>query len=267
MKILGRVAFALVVAILYLWVLDYTNGLMTTLYFDKYGTQALIETTPDYFFFYSSIPDYHKSEPIYRYDDQNYAIRFYEVATVDETELGLEVGEYAYILIHDKTGTMAGNYTMVLTDDSQTDVASIEIVQFRSLDLYVGINAEFSVYINKSTLTTLPFARLSLLSSTEEVLLETTGSVESADFTIKQQLTDFFTENSTLPQLELQEAGVFRNNPHVMTEFEYIFWVGTGGYLSIVLLITYFLYFFRKRYLGKNTPTPLLKQDIERDHK
>jgi hypothetical protein len=262
LKILGRFFYAIVVSVLFLWVLDYSNGLMTSLYFDKYGTAALAVDNPDYFFFYSAIPDFEKSEPVLAFDNADFALRVYEVATATETEGTLTVSEYVYILIHDKNGTLSGDYSLRLsTEGAEPETVVIGVVQFRTLPIYVAVNETGYVYIAKSTLTSLAFTRFALKDSAETVVFEGSGSIAADDFTIQAKLTEYFTANDALPGLELQADGIFPNNPHLVTEYQYIFWVAVGGYFVLVAIVTYFVFFFRKKYLGKQAPSSLLQKE------
>ena len=46
------------------------------------GTESLANINENYFFFYSRIPNYHKSEPILTYSDDDFEVRMFETAQV-----------------------------------------------------------------------------------------------------------------------------------------------------------------------------------------
>ena len=46
--------------------------------------------------------------------------------------------------------------------------------------------------------------------------------------------------------MELQNESIFPANPQIDDEYVYLFWLVIGGYLVLVAVLTYFLFFFKK---------------------
>lgn len=214
------------------------------MYVQKHGNAALAEENPTYFFFYSSIPDFHCSIPLFSYDDAEYSVRLFEIGTVENHGSDILVNEYGYLMIHPKEGSTSEIYTIELLE-GETLLSDWSAIQYRNLNLLVGINDEGSIYIGREYFQGAA-DRLILKNASGDILLDigfTTG-----EFVIKNAINEYFETENALPEgLALQEDFVFPANPQIDQEFDYLFWVLTGGYMGLVILVTYFLFFFRKK--------------------
>ncbi|HOP57627.1 MAG TPA: hypothetical protein PLM51_05620 [Bacillota bacterium] len=263
MKVLGRIFYAIAAVIVFLFVYDYTTGIMTTYYIEKYGVSGLEQEEPDYFFFYSNMPDYNRREPLFEYDLDPYEIRFYEIAAADVAGDTLTVDEYAYILIHSKTDDLSGNYYLNFSDsaDPESEGLTINIVRFRSISLFIAIDNEGYARISKDVLLTDAYDTVTLVSEGGEVIFTVPFALADADFQISSAIEQYYDENGTLPSFELESAGIYPKNNYVMTEFQYIFYLGMGIYLTVLAVTTYFVFFRKKKYMGKVEPTTIFKAE------
>ena len=144
MKIFYRVGYAVLVTFFFLWALNFVSGLRLTLYIQDKGNAALTEENPTFHFFYSSIPDYHSSVPLFSYDDGQYSVRLFEIAVTEISGSDLDITEYGYLMIHPKGGSTAEIYTVELWNNGQS-VSEFSAIQYRNLNLLVGINQEGSI--------------------------------------------------------------------------------------------------------------------------
>lgn len=262
MKIIGRIAYAGFMALLFIFVLDYTKGLMESKYFQKYAEVGLQETVSDYFFFYSSVPDFHHDEPLLSIDQAGVEIRFYEIAKANVTESGLNVEEYVYVLVYGKTADIPADAIIRLEGTTTLDIA---LGRFRTMDLYLGVNDAGSVYLERDLFTNSGYETIGLVSDLSGVLMEAPYSLSGDDFILKDALTEYYLDTQSLPVLELTYAGIYPYIQHVGTEFAYIFWVGIGIYTVFLVSATFLLFFRKKRVLGQNEPSAQLKKEIEND--
>src|SRR5690554_4823234 len=97
MKIVGRIVYAIVMVIFFLFTFNYAQELMTSLYFEDKGVPILEEETIDYTFFYGSVPDYYAVEPVFSIDQEGYEFRIFEIATTEEIVGGYQFQPSYYI--------------------------------------------------------------------------------------------------------------------------------------------------------------------------
>jgi hypothetical protein len=245
LKFWGRLGYAVVVTLLFLWVLNFSSGLRMTMYVQKNGNAALAEENPTYFFFYSSVPDYHCSVPLFSFDDDAYSVRLFEIATIESTDPEIVIEEYGYLMIHPKEGSTSEIYTIELLQ-GDTLLSDWNAIQYRNLNLLVGINDEGSIYIGREYFKESAADRLILKNATGEILMDIEFSSE--EFRINNAVDEYFEAEDALPEgLALQDESVFPAIPQIDQEFDYLFWVLTGGYIGLVFIVTYFLFFFRKK--------------------
>lgn len=245
MKFWGRLGYAVIVTLLFLWVLNFSSGLRMTLYVQKNGNAALAEENPTYFFFYSSVPDYHCSVPLFSYDDDAYSVRLFEIAIVESSDSEITVEEYGYLMIHPEEGSTSEIYTVELLQ-GETLLSEWNAIQYRNLNLLVAINDEGSIYIEKEYFLDSAPDRLVLKNASGATMLDLGFS--SGEFRIKNAVNEYYQAENALPEeLSLQEDSVFPANPQIDQEFDYLIWAFIGGYIGLVLITTYFLFFFKKK--------------------
>src|SRR5690606_37776255 len=99
MRILGRIAYAFLMAVLLLFVVSYVQAIREDMYYSEKITEAL--ETEDYLFFYSSAPDYNQLDAVYSNRGEEINVEFFALAVVEKTS-PLVVKEKLYIIIHNK---------------------------------------------------------------------------------------------------------------------------------------------------------------------
>lgn len=253
-KVILRITYALFWAILFIFIYWYTRTLMGDKYIEKYGNESLQEAK-DYFFFYSRIPNYHKSEPIYTFSNEDFEIRLFETAQTPNDDIN-KLTESVFFMIHNKNDVLKNKYILKL-DNGLTGEAykqiEFNVVKYRTLDLFVAVNDEGQMIISKEDFLG-DYTKMSLLKG-ETVLYTDTYTLSETDFTMKEKLESYYAANKRLPQLELKADYIFKSNPSDLSEYMYIFWVGLAIYFVSLIVITYFVFFFRRKYLGKEKPS------------
>ena len=247
-------------ALLFVFVLDYTKGLMESRFFQKYAKIGLEEPVTDYFFFYSSVPDYHHDEPLISIDHEGIEIRFYEILTASVTESGLETDEFVYVIVYGKDAPIPENAVLQLTGETELIMT---LARFRTLDLYLGVMETGSAYMPKSLLADPNFHHISVSTESDGALFLEPYELSGDSFVLQDAVIDYYEANQSLPTLELEAEGIYPYIRHVGDEFQYIFWIGIGLYTIILIGATIWIFFRKKRFLGKNPPSSLLKKEIE----
>lgn len=258
MKILGRIFYALFMALMFIFTFWYTRALMEDNYIVDNGTESLANINENYFFFYSRIPNYHKSEPILTYSDDDFEVRMFETAQVKENDMSA-TQESVFIMIHNKNKVLTSSYTLRLVGETNKD---IRVVQYRSLDLYVAVNENTEMIVSKDDLLG-NYTEIQLIDD-QTTYFTIPYTLSETDFTVKEKLITFYEENGKLPYLELQADLIYKNNPSDLSEYQHIFYIGMAIYFAALIIMTYFIFFFKKKYLGRVKPSVGLKRDIRK---
>ncbi len=260
MKILGRVLFALLCVILFIFSLNYSEQIRVSKYFEKYGVEALEEAKEDptaYRFFYGAT-GYHKNAPLYIITNSEYTIYFYEVVTLEQNKAKEKrVNTYLYTIITSKTKplTKKNNQLLLRFKDTSVEVENeaydksygdFSVVRFRNLELFVAVNEEIRIHINKDEFINKNFDLVELYFVDEErnfdKLLSEPISINEEDFTIAKKVL----ENYNNPDTLVYTYNIFPKQIHVMKEFDYIFYITFAGVLILIGIMTYFTYFFKR---------------------
>lgn len=254
MRVFGRFLYALIAVGFFLLAFTYSRDLMLTRYLeDVFGASLTDEDSPypDYYYFYTSIPDYHKTDPIISIDVNGYEIRGYEVLLATATEdQGLYVEEAVYLLVYSDTEDLSQVNDIVLSIDGTETTHTINLQRFKTLYILNGINDQGMVYLLKDLWLEADYNRLILTNHQDESLLETEFSLSETDFTIKPFIENFYDSEGRLPNLDdlsaMQDNNIFPNRVNVADDYVHIFYIAMAIYFAVLVLTTY-LVFFRKR--------------------
>lgn len=235
--------YALIVVIFFLFVVMMTENIRTELYFESYGVTAVEQKEHDFFY---GAAGYHTKTPLVSIESDEFDVYFYEV--VRKTEDVFQT--YVYILIYDHQNQIKLSedieYFLSFKVENQEESYDIAIRQFRYLDLFVGAyldNNQMSALLPKSAFFNQAFSILEIISESEtsvDILMETAIDMKESDFIIEDIINDYQVS-------EYQTYGVYEAIIHKTDEFAYVSFLGIGGYLILVAVVTYFVFFFNYR--------------------
>lgn len=260
MKILGRVLFALLCVILFIFTLNYSEQIRVSKYFEKYGTEALEEAKENptsYRFFYGAT-GYHKNAPLYEVTNGEYTIYFYEVVTLEQNKAKeIRTNTYLYTIVTSKTKplTKEKNQLLLRFKDTSIEVENetydksygdFSVVRFRNLELFVAVNEEIRIHISKDEFINKNFDLIELYFVDDdrkfENLLSEPITINEEDFTIEEKVREHYSNPDTL----VYTYNIFPKQVHIMKEYDYIFYISILVILSLIGIMTYFTYFFRR---------------------
>lgn len=260
MKILGRVLFALLCVILFIFTLNYSEQIRVSKYFEKYGAEALEEAKEDssaYRFFYGAT-GYHKNTPLYEVTNGEYTIYFYEVVTLEQNKKKeIRANTYLYTIVTSKTESLTkkGNQLLLRFKDTSIEVENetydksygdFSVVRFRNLELFVAVNEEIRIHISKVEFVNKNFDLVELYFVDDdrnfENLLSEPIAINEEDFTIEKTVLEHYKDTDIL----VYTYNIFPKQVHVMKEYDYIFYIALGIVLLLIGIMTYFTYFFRR---------------------
>lgn len=261
MRIFGRFLYAMLAVGIFLAALTYSISLMRQEYIeDVFGGSLNDESSelPDFYYFYSSLPDYHKKEPIVSIDESNYKIRFYEIARTEIEDEVLTVNEYFFILIyHQDIDALTNVDYLRISNGTVADRINISLIQYQQLDILVSVDQETTMYlIEKDRLDlTKQYNQIKLMDANNDALIESAFTLGENDFTIQNEIEMFYNENGRLPEaddLPLNDSDIaiqdqdIVNNFKVVDDYLYILGIVMGIYFVLLIFSTYFI-FFKKR--------------------
>lgn len=259
MKIAGRILYALVMVIFFLFTFDYAQRFMEAKYFEDNGIPILEKEDVDYTFFYGSVPNYYATEAQYSANVSSYALNIFEIAQTVQIAQGYTFTPYYYITIHSKTHAMKDNYELVITTslvdtDTQENIKKIiEITQFRQLNLFVAVNDKANIYIDPTFFVEHEIIEITLKQG-DEILFTHTPSPHIFTTSIDQKLTTFYENEKRLPiDDDLKTQGVFPYHRHIMDDYMHVFVIAMIVYFSLLGIATYFTFFFKPARKVKKT--------------
>ena len=251
MKIVGRIFYALVMVIFFLFTFNYAQELMTSLYFEDHGIPILEEDEVDYTFFYGSVPDYYKDEPVLSIDQNDYELRIFEIAKLVQSNSNYTFDPFFYITFHSKVHIMDGEYKLIVRSseiDTQIDKQkefSFNLVRFIQLNLYVWVNELGEIYLNPEFFIEHDIEEIEIIKGNIVILsidLLTHGFSTSIDLA----LHNFYeTENKIPVDDDMIDEGIFPHHTHVMSEYVYVIVISMDIYFVLVIIATYFTYLFK----------------------
>jgi hypothetical protein len=256
MRIFGRFLYALLAVGFFLLAFTYSQDLMRNKYLeDVFGLSLTDESSPfpKYYYFYTSIPDYHKSDPVIEIDVDGYEIRGYEVLKTEiNNDNELETTEFIYIIVYSDYQDLSKISHLSLIDSITEDTQDINLTRFKTLNILNGVNPEGTVYLAKDLFLSSDFDTINLINHDLDLVFESAFSIEDSNFTIKQNIVEYYQENNELPGVDeidqLSDGNIFPNKPHIATDYAYIFWIGMGVYFTILIFMTYIIFFRKRKY-------------------
>lgn len=251
MKIVARVVYALVMVIFFLFTLNYAQELMTSLYFEDHGVPILEDETVDYTFFYGSVPDYYKEEPMLSIDQNDYEFRIFEIAKLEQVNGQYSFDPFLYVTLHSKVHIMDNGYKLIIRsqeidiDTGKQKEVSYNLVQFRQLNLYVGVNDLGEIYLTPSFIVEHDIEEIEIVKENNVIL---TIDLTTHDFatSIDLSLNQFYETENKLPENnDLSSEGIFQYHTHVMSDYVHVFVIAMVIYFVLLVIATYFTFFFK----------------------
>ena len=259
MRIFGRFLYALLAVGLFLLVFTYSIDITANRFYEEVFGASLTDDTddvPDFYYFYTSIPDYHKSDPIISIDQDGYQIRGYEVATAELNDQDqLEINESIYIIVYSDTKDLSLLSELRLIEVETLNEFIIPLTKFKTLNILNGVNDKGQVYIPKGLFLDNDFDTINLMGKDESIIFESALSIDDTDFTIKQNLEQFYQQYETLPTEEtvsnLQDDNISIKIIHLNEDNQLngsVLMVNLAMYFIALALATYLIFFRRKKY-------------------
>ncbi|XFA98360.1 hypothetical protein ACAG96_05710 [Candidatus Izemoplasma sp. B36] len=255
MRIFGRILYALFAVGLFLLAFTYSRDIMMTKYIeDVFGNSLTDENSeyPKYYYFYTSIPDYHNVNPIIEIDSNGYEIMGYEVLQADinnDNELNVET--FLYIIVYSDTIQLTNVEYLQFENTTNGNTLDINLSRFKTLNVLNGVNERGYVYLEKDLFLDEDFNKISLIDNSDNILVNENVDIEETDFIIKTFIENYYLENGDLPNIDdlsgLSDNDVFPNKPHVATEYAYIFNIAMAVYFVVIIIMTYMIYFKKKK--------------------
>jgi len=255
MRVLIRVLYAIFVVGVFLWVYRFSIDRIEEKYWqESFGASLVDENSdlPEFYYFYTSIPDYHKSDPIISIDVDGYQIRGYEVATTEILEdQTIEVKDYLYLIVYSPNQDLSAVKNIVLTDGELE--LNIPLTRFKLLNILNAVNEEGTVYLDKDFFLEVPFNTIKLTQENDEVITENNFSIDVNDLTIKNDLEDFYEEYNKFPTEEdidlLSEEKIGMQTIHDEIELDgSILLLNMILYFLGLIIFTFVIFFRKKKY-------------------
>jgi hypothetical protein len=262
MKVFGRFLYALLAVGIFLWTFQYSIMDMRANYYkDVFGGSLVDESSdlPDFYYFYATLPGYHKDDPIISIDQDGYEVRGYEVAITSFEEDVLMIEETILLIVyHEDPEQLSRVDKLLITSDDARDQIEIELGRYHNLDILVSMDPNTSYYLfDKEDIDfSLNYTNISLVDPNYNQIIESVFTLAEEDFTIKDKLQTFYYVNAELPNVEtiyqLNDPSInvqdqeITNNSFVVDEYIYIMGMYLGIYLVVLIVATYFI-FFKKR--------------------
>lgn len=259
MRIFGRFLYALMAVGIFLLVFTYSIDITANRFYEEVFGASLTDDTddvPDFYYFYTSIPDYHKSDPIISIDQDGYQIRGYEVVTADiNEEEQLKISEYIYIIVYSDTEDLSLISEINLIEAVTEETFIIPLTKFKTLNILNGVNDKGQVYIPKELFLDNDFDKINLVGKDESVITESALDILDSDFTIKQNLESFYQEYDELPNeetiVDITDNNISIRIIHLDEENRLdgsVLMVNLAVYFVVLAIATYLIFFRRRKY-------------------
>ncbi len=254
MRVFGRILYAIFAVGLFLLAFTYSKDMILNKYLeDVFATSLTDENSeyPKYYYFYSSIPDYYKSDPIISVQENGYEIMGYEVLTYDiDNDNNLNLNEYVYIIVYSDTEDLSQVDHIYLENSSTEDQVDINLQRFKLLNILNGVNDIGTVYLDKDLFLSGNYDSINLTNHEGDILVNSNFALSENDFTIHNFIEKFYADNGKVPAISdfenMSGNNIFPYIHRIATGYAYIFYIGMGIYFTVIIVLTY-LIFFRKR--------------------
>ncbi|XMB71604.1 hypothetical protein RJI07_05655 [Mycoplasmatota bacterium WC30] len=255
MRVFGRVLYAVVCVGFFLLAYTFSRDLMLSEYLKDVFAASLTDTEseyPKYYYFYTSIPDYHNDEPLFSIDSNGYEIMGYEVLiSIINNNNEAELTEFVYVIVYSDNQDLSQVDYLYLENESNGVTLDIDLQRFKTLNILNGVNELGYVYLYKDPFFAEDFDKINLLDKNGNMLVDTDFSIEETDFIIKDFVEDFYANNGRLPLIGdiegLPNNNIFPNKPQVAEGYQHIFYTAMGIYFVITVFMTYIIFFWKKK--------------------
>jgi hypothetical protein len=256
MKIVGRIAYALLAVFTFWFVIDYARGAMTIRYFENEGQTAVEEG--DDVFFYGSAHDYNQRGAVYATTQSGYTLSIYEIADV-KTNPQFTVTPYLYVMLR--------------SDEPLDDVYSMKLIEgdtslewsfyrFRTLNLQILLNEDQNEYgILAETIVEGQFTTLQLLDVYKNIIFEASFTLDESELVLEEAITTYYETHEELPFTALIDHQIYPKITHDFSRYISIMYIAMGVYVAVLILSTYIVFFMKKKYLGRKKPSDILLRE------
>ncbi len=260
MRIFSRFLYALLAVGVFLWVFTYSVDMTANRYYEQVFGASLTDNDsplPEFYYFYTSIPDFHKSDPIISINIDGYVIHGYEVAQARiNNDNELEVTDSIYFIVYSDTKDLSKVDRVWLSSPTVTEQAEFLLTRFKTLNILNGINDIGRVYLPKEMFLEYNFNHLQLIDFSGEVLTEATFEISEENFTIKENLEIFYQSEEKIPEKEdmadLRDENIGIKLIHIEEGTQQldgsIMLVNMAVYFVVLIITTYIVFFRRKKY-------------------
>ncbi len=254
MRVFGRVLYAVVMVGFFLLAYTFSRDMMLSEYLKDVFGDSLTATDseyPKYYYFYTSIPDYHNDEPLFSINSNGYEIIGYEVLiSIINNNDEAELTDFVYIIVYSDEEDLSQVDYLYLENESNGVTLDIDLQRFKTLNILNGVNELGYVYLYKDPFFTEDFDKVKLVDKIGNLLVDTDFNIDETDFKIKAFVEAFYEDNGRLPVIDdlegLSNNNIFPNKPHVADDYSYIFYYAMGIYFAVLIFMT-FIIFFRKK--------------------
>lgn len=245
MKILGRITYALIAGIIFIYLLSFSDMIIAAKYFEKYGPEA-VSTKDDEFFYGGS--GFHKKEVMFKFSENGYYINIYEINRlfVHNKTNDKRVDEYLYIIIYDDNKiinpTNEEEYFLSFYNEVEDIYLDVSIRRFRELDVFVAVyldSNEMSTLLSKEAFLNQDLTTITIIHENvnlRETLFEKPFSISEEDFVIADVLLNHYESRN--------DYGVYDIVEHSISEFQSTKYLVIGIYMGVLIIATYFIFFF-----------------------
>ena len=248
MKILGRITYALLIALLLFFFHNFGTRLTADKYFENEGKETFTSDSEDkYRLFYGST-GFHLNEPTYSFTVNEYNIQFFEINKVFEKKDDIRVDKYFYIMIDHPTHVLTIDnpqryYIKFVTDD---EPITLRVHQFREIPFSIAINDENKGLIEVDALIDKNISKFEVIDYTlvreveeETVLASAEITFNRDDLVIEDMVTTKYNNNWRADF----DDDVFKPYKYDASQYNYIYYLTMVVYVVVVVLTTYLVYF------------------------
>jgi hypothetical protein len=248
MKILGRITYALSIALLLFFFHNFGTRLTADKFFANEGKDIFLNDGEDkYRLFYGST-GFHLNEPTYSFLDNDYNIQFFEINKVFEKEDDLKVDKYFYIMIDHPTHVLTIDnpqryYIKFITDD---EPITLRVHQFREIPFSIAINDENRGLIDVNALIGQNITKFEVIDfvvfgeEVEETVLASANITFSEDDLVIEDIVKNTYDNNWRADFN---NDVYKPYKYDASQYNYIYYLTMLLYILIAVFTTYLVYF------------------------
>jgi hypothetical protein len=266
LKYVTRIFYAVLAALGLMLVFYISDARARKAYLGETGAIALEEGRYEAF-----LPGgFHKRDPLINQDvtidGRSFKVIIYEVGYYESVTDGVYVAKQGItVLLHQQSGDPLEDMFDVAVHTDGPEAYPYLGYHVDPLDLYAILNQD----TGESIILTTDFPEGTHLESIdllddiegEKVLYQLTLDLTLSDLSIKQQLETYANTNQAIPTEDFDEIIVI---PRVRIDTSRAVLIGILIYVVSISALTYGLFFFKRKRLGKKAPTEGVMKDIEK---